>query len=233
MAKIIFSGIGITEMRGKLGNEVFTKGRGGAMVRSYVVPTNTITANRTLVRAYWSDAVSLWASVDEFQLKFWEQLNARVFGKSAVGNRFKMSTRNLFIKCNYSLLCAENSPILAPDPLSPYYMAKSVAIDTLTDSAFTATVNFPQSGSIVPPDHVLVISASPSVSPSINYARNFFLRIAFISEGDSTNAIDLFTRYFDTFGTPVATQKIFIRATSVNVLNGLSSKPVQTFAIVA
>lgn len=233
MAKIIFSGIGITEMRGKLGNEVFTRGRGGAMARAYVVPTNTITANRTLVRSYWADANSLWASVDEFQLKFWEQLNARVFGKSKVGNRFKMSTRNLFVKCNYNLLCSDNSPILAPDPLSPYYMAKSIVIENLTDTDFSVTVTFPEFGTTVPDDHVLVISCSPCVSPSINYARNFFLRAAFLSAGDPCNNYDFYSRFFAIHGTPVTGQKIFVRAYAVNVLNGLASKPVQSFAIVA
>lgn len=219
-------------MRGKLGNEVFTKNRGGAIARAYVVPTNTITANRTAVRDNWSDAVSLWPSVDSFQLKFWEQLNSRVFGKSSIGNRFKMTTRNLFIKCNYSLLCAGELPILAPDPLSPYYMPKSLAIDVLSVGDIKVTVDFLGFGNSVPPNHVVVISASPSVSPSINYPRNFFLRTAFFSEFDSLNSVSIFSEYNSIFGAPVSGQKIFFRVTSVNVLNGLSATPVTSFEIV-
>lgn len=219
-------------MRGKLGNEVFTKNRSGAISRAYVVPSNTITAYRTLVRGYWADVVSLWSSVDANQLLYWQELNTRVFGKSSIGNRFKMTARNLFIKCNYSLLCADQLPTLTPAVYSPYEPCTSLVVNVLSVSNIQVTANSVAKDFTVPLNHVAVISASPSVSAGINYPRNNFIRIQIVDELEALDALDVTDKYTDVFGAPVVGQKVFFRCHFVNVLNGLTAPPVTTSAIV-
>lgn len=83
MAKIKF-GMMMTDARGKLGGQVFSKNRGGAYVRTKVTPTNPQSVNQSVVRqlfgtiaqawsalsnavrAEWNTAVEAWKTTDIF-----------------------------------------------------------------------------------------------------------------------------------------------------------------------
>src|SRR3990172_5110235 len=59
-ALIKMSGVGITEASGKLGGQVFTRNKGGAVLRNRVVGTNPQTVAQQAVRAIFGAISSAW-----------------------------------------------------------------------------------------------------------------------------------------------------------------------------
>lgn len=227
------SGVGITEMRNKLGNEVFTRNGAGQVVRAYVIPTNTITDARTAVRDNWATCYSLWNAVTPEEVIQWSIFAHRFTKRNSIAQPYKLSSRSMFVSCNANLLAVFQSPISAPvfNVLTP--VIASASVTTLTTSSIILLCSILGSGSVVPANCVLSISASPSVSTGINYPRNNFRQINVLPDTTDVSATDMFTDYNAIFGAPVSGLKVFFRLSLVNVLTGLRCKPVTFAAIVA
>lgn len=233
MAKIIFSGIAVTEMRGKLGNEIFSRNAQGAYVKSFVIPTNTITALRTAARENFASAVSLWSIVDESQLVTWQELQSRLFRSSKVSQRYRLNSRSVFISSNYNLLCAGQLPVMVADALSKLEQILSFSIVELKSANFRLSVEFVGNGSIVPLNHVLVVSASASVSSGIKSKKNGLVVVSVLDELSDASDFDVIADYSSVYGSPVSGKNIFLSFHLVNVLNGLSSVRHFGFSVVS
>ena len=70
MAKIKF-GMMMTDARGKLGGQVFSKNRSGAYVRTKVTPVNPRTAAQPLSRSILGTLSASWSGLTEVQRRSW------------------------------------------------------------------------------------------------------------------------------------------------------------------
>lgn len=227
------SGIGITEMRNKVGNEVFTRNGAGQVVRAYVIPVDTVTAARTAMRANWADANSLWSAIPADQVIQWSIFAQRFTRRNSIAQAYRLAGRAMFVSCNFNLLTASQLPISAPVFNVATAPIASASITTLTTSSIFLTCNIVGSGSVVPADSVLCVSAGPSCSTGINYPKNFFRLIDVVPDTANVASVDLFSAYSAVHGSPVSALKVFFRLWLLNVNTGLKSKPITFSRIVA
>lgn len=100
---IIKFGMMMTDARGKLGGQVFTKTRSGATVRTKVTPTNPQTAAQQTSRAVLGNLSTAWRALTEEQRQGW---NAAVDGfqrTNIFGDAYSPSGKNLFVGLNANL----------------------------------------------------------------------------------------------------------------------------------
>lgn len=233
MAKITFSGIGITEMRGKLGTEIFSRNAQGAYVKSFVVPTNTITALRTAARDNFASAVSLWTLIDSAQLTTWQELQSRVFKSSKVAQRYRLTPRSVFISSNYNLLCSGQLPIMVADAFSKLEQIAKFSIVELTSTNFRLSVEFVGGSFIVPENHALVVSASNCVSAGIKSKKNGLVVVSVLDEFSDASDFNIVTDYSSIYSAPVVGKNVFLSFHLVNVINGLASVRHFGFSVVS
>lgn len=231
MAIAMMSGIGITAMRNKLGNEVFTRNRSGQVVRIYVVPVNTITAARSDVRNNWRTCISLWQAVTADEVEQWHIFGQRIMKRNAVAQAYRLGARNAFFMCNQNLLCSGLFPVSAPTFNAMPGIILRAQCNTLTVVSMLLSIKFIANSLVVPDDSVLTVSASPSVSAGINYPRNNFKQIAIYPEFTAADPLNVSADYLAMYGAPTVGQKVFFRISCVQVKSGLRSK-YYTFAAI-
>jgi hypothetical protein len=102
MAKVAFSAI-VSDLRNKIGGNVFTKVRSGAMVRIKVSPTQPRTAAQQTVRSSFTAFSKAWDTITEVQRDGWRSLAAGLPQKDIFGNTYYLTGIQLFQLANRNL----------------------------------------------------------------------------------------------------------------------------------
>lgn len=232
MARVIFSGIGVTQMRGKIGNEVFFKNRAGAAVRSYAVPTQPNTSAQLTARSYMATIISQWQGLSDFQREQWRLLATRQLKRNGVGNRKNLSSYQMFVRSNLALAFVGLSPITTPDLFGEIIPVKELVFGLVDGSHLEVAALLIDDSPIIPAGFSFSISASPCVSPGIHSPKNFFQVIHF-SQGLFDTTADYAASYLGKFPALTAGQRLFVRAHVVNNSNGLYSTAVTNQIVVS
>ncbi len=224
MASAIFSGIGVTEMRGKIGNEVFFRNRGGAAVRSYAVPVQPNSFAQLTMRSNMASLIPIYKSLSEEQYHAWLNLSSRLLRRNGVGSRKKLSAFNTFISSNLNLMAVGFSPINTPSIYAPTYPINSIEFGNVSSGgSLELAMLFNDSTPILPSGYALRLLASPCVSRGIRTAKSFFLPIATLTGSWDTTG-DYLAAYNAVYPAGLQpTTRLFIRAHVVNLVNGLST----------
>lgn len=156
MAKIKFSGIGITNIVGKLGGTVFARNRGGNYVKNYVKPANPRTAAQQLVRTWFGTISALWRSLTVDQRIAWNQAGENYPVLNPFGDTLILSGKALCQRLNTTLLNAGytviNAPLQPTGALAPVELDSStgtVALGAITALAFEANFTDNVTGRVV------------------------------------------------------------------------------------
>lgn len=99
MAKIKF-GMMMTDARGKLGGQVFSKNRAGAYVRTKVTPVNPQTALQQEGRELLGSLSQQWGLLTQAQIDEWNQAVDEWKTTDVFGDIKKPTGKNLFVKLN-------------------------------------------------------------------------------------------------------------------------------------
>ena len=233
MAIIQMSGIGIVDIRNKLGNQVFTRNRGGQVARAWAYPANTPSAARTNTRANFATCYSLWSAVTDDEAEQWRLFGQRFTKRNSLAQGYRPGGRNIFVTCNMNLLIAMQLPISAPVFNALPVPVAGATVTGITIAAINITPSFISTGSIVPADMVCVVSASPPISAGIHYPRNNFLPISVITTGVDVAAYSFFADYFAVFGAPVTGMRVMFKVSLIHALSGIRSKIILCIAVVA
>lgn len=102
MAKVAFSAL-VNDLRNKVGGNVFTKVRSGAMVRIKVSPTQPRTSAQTAVRANFTALSKAWDTISQSQRNGWIALAASLPKKDVFGNTFYLTGLQMFQALNRNL----------------------------------------------------------------------------------------------------------------------------------
>lgn len=203
MAKIKF-GMMMTDARGKLGGQVFSKNRAGSYVRTKTTPVNPQTtaqmASRQLLgslSAGWNDltasAIAAWnAAVNDWK-------STDIFGD------IKIPTgKNLYTALNKNSRGAGGSAIALPPAKMDLNTIPGVGAEfDITGGDLNLDI------STVPASHILQVWATPAVNEGVSYVKNKLRVIANVPAG-AVNSTTLFNGYVAKFGTPVVGQKIYV-----------------------
>jgi len=134
MARIIGSVIG--ELRGKASGYVFSRNRGGAYVRQYVVPVNPRTGAQTLARAAFTNSASGYNSLSSAQRAAWDSFALNIYNPRRGSNNGQFSGANAFAACNTVLKSQENA-------IGTGLIASMVGSLTVASETVVSGVNYP------------------------------------------------------------------------------------------
>lgn len=234
-ALIKMSGIGITEASGKLGGNVFSRTKGGAVIRNRVVGTNPQTDAQQAVRAIFGAISSAWRSLSQEARDAWNAITEDYPYQNRLGETKIPSGKALFQRLNNNLLYAGES--LLESPLSPEGVNAPIEINPfsmLVDAgvldAFTIDVALASAGDN---STIVVFEMTPPLSPGIKNATPRFVRVAQTTASGSAAGIATPSQYTDIFGEPPVGSQVQVRVFSVNPNTGEKSTYFKATTIVA
>lgn len=193
MAKIKF-GMFMTDARGKVGGQVFSKNRGGAYVRTKITPANGQTARQSFVRQLLGAISQSWSGLTQSARDSFDGAVAQWSKTDIFGDIRNPTGKNLFTRLNINLANSGQAEILlAPEKQEmPFLTASGVEYDGA--SMIIADIDNT-------PGAVLVVSATAPQSAGTNFFRGKYRQIGFYA-GATVVATDLFNDYVAKFGTP-------------------------------
>lgn len=228
MAKIKF-GMMMTDARGKLGGQVFSKNRGGAYVRTKVTPSNPQTADQVAQRALLSSASQAWRGLTEAQRESWNGAVSNYASTNVFGDIINPTGAQLHTKLNINVSLAGGTAITTP-PL-PVGITSPAGLSISTDASTPELLVNWTSGA-VPANQVMVVEATPCVSVGRYNVNNRFRVIDTLAAATTTGE-DVSAAYVAKFGSMVAGQKLFVRVKFINKVTGEVSQSLVTETIVA
>lgn len=181
MANITPSSL-VGEARGKLGNQIYSRNRGGAYVKAYASPVQPDTIPQLDRRADLQSAVSNWQGLSESVRNDWllyaEELNRK---NNYFGSR-KRTAYNIFIeRClNLQVVGSSFPNVIDRSDFSPIF---SISWDTCTSSSLVFSIT----SSNVPDFCIFTVFASPTLSPGVSSPKS--TRFSYIGNAGVENGI--------------------------------------------
>lgn len=195
MAKIKF-GMMMTDARGKLGGQVFSKNRAGAYVRTKVTPANPRTSTQMLSRSILGLLSASWSGLTDTQRRAWNNAVNDWQKTDVFGDSRKPTGKNLFTGLNKELLQSGQSQLdLPPEKVIMPELAELVPIIDTAEDKLTLGIT------TVPADFVLQVSATPSMTAGTSFIDDKLRVIAYAKAGAIAPA-DLYDAYVGRFGIP-------------------------------
>ena len=218
MAKIKF-GMMMTDARGKLGGQVFSKNRGGAYVRTKVTPSNPRSLTQMESRSNLGVVSSAWSSLTVQDRASWNSAVDEFKRTDIFGDLKTPSGKNLFVRLGKNLLgIGVGFASVAPTKME---------IEPITATAVEinpSAETFSLVGqATIPVGMTAQISATPTLSPGISYVKNR-LRVINITASGAIDPASLFDSYTERFGFPLAGANIYVQIRYV-ASNGQAGVP--------
>lgn len=208
----------VTDGRGKIGGQVLTKGRSGAVIRNKVTPTNPQSSRQVAARQRLTQLSQGWRDLTQAQRDLWDGMVDAYSKTNVFGDIVKPTGKNLYTALGVNRLLIGESPLDAP--LTPSEIIPSnLMIDSLevpTNLVFDVI----QAAS----GQKIVVQASAPVSPGISYPPTK-LRIIGVIDQATAGTVDLSSNYVSAWGDLVAGSKVFFKYTTVVVGSGQASVP--------
>jgi len=113
MAKIKF-GMMMTDARGKLGGQVFSKNRSGSYVRTKVTPINPQKPAQTAVRATFGAIAQAWSGLDQAQRDAWDGAVSNWQKTDIFGDVVNPTGKSLYQRLNTQLVASVQAQIGLP-----------------------------------------------------------------------------------------------------------------------
>ena len=234
MAKIIFSGAGITEIRGKAGGSVFSRNASGAFWRNRVNPVNPQTSRQMAVRGGFTAISTQWRDLTDAERQAWSDFAPTMPFQDALGQSKVYTGNQLFMKLNQSLSQASPATPLLTSPPSPV-TAPVLTVSSLlvNNDAGEAIATFVISPTTVPAGFVMRVFATPSLSPGIMRPQASLYRLVATSPTVTTGTANFSPGYEALYGAPTVGGKVFVRVMLVSTDSGQQFEMSKDSVIVA
>jgi len=203
MAKVKF-GMMMTDARGKLGGQVFSKNRGGAYVRTKVTPTNPQTSFQTGVRAIFALISQAWSTLTGAQRESFNSAVGDWARTDIFGDLKNPSGKNLHQRLNLNLLNTGQSQVTS----APAKVTLPSDTATAADIAIGAgTLDFTGISTTV--GTVVQVFATPVLTAGTTFVKNR-LRQIYFADAASFVDTDAYTAYVAKFGAPTAGDNVYL-----------------------
>lgn len=210
----------MTDARGKLGGQVFSKNKGGAYVRTKVTPANPQTADQTTARSLFASISTAWSALTSAQRTAWNQAVEEWKSTDIFGDLISPSGKELYQRLNNQLQTVGGSAMTSPP-------AKVALPDApVTACAFnSATPSVTFTGQYTTTGTYFQVWATAPLSAGTTFVKNR-LRAIYAVDCASIVANDIGTAYEAKFGSATAGDNIYFAIVYVGA-NGQAS-PRQT-----
>jgi hypothetical protein len=226
MAKIVTSAL-VADVRKKVGGNVFSKVRSGAIVRRKVSPIQPRSSAQRNVRASFTSISKAWsgASMDDTKRAAWNALAESYPVKDKFGASHTLTGLQMFQKLNRVLatlgVALTTTP---PATLSAGYPgALTVTATSPATLTLTAANNIPEAENIM-------IFAAKQQSPGRAFVGSAY---RFIDSFPQSASYDIGAKYVAKFGNLIVGKKVPIRAKNANITTGASGTPSEALKVVS
>lgn len=229
MASIRFGG-GVSEIRGSIAGNTFSRNANGAYSRNRIKGVNPQTSAQTAQRARLTALSSAWRDLTDAQRKTWIDGKDAFPYKNRLGESATYTGPQLFNALNMALLSIGEPQIdSCPSPVSAPATGSGTLSLALTTGVLTeASVRF---DAAVPADWVAQVFASVPVSAGRS-ATSTSKRLIASVPGTGVD-VDFATEYVAKYGSPAAGSNIIVEVKLVSTVTGQSFVAFTGFGTVA
>lgn len=224
MALVKFAPL-ISEVRGAVGQVVFSRNTYSAYVRDRVIPANPNTVAQQTARAFVTTVSQGWSALTEPQRIEWRERAIDFSRKNIFGDETKLSGYNLFCKLNVNRVKLGVGISASPPFFDPPFIIKpsSFVVDTV---GVTMVLGWTPAAVAT---NLLYIYATPGLSTGINFVDSEYRFIKAVTSGTSNDIVTAYVAVFGLF--PPAGSKVFVRIASIKTLVGIQSTTHDIFTI--
>lgn len=218
MAKIKF-GMMMTDARGKLGGQVFSKNRAGAYIRTKVTPSNPQTTAQAQVRSNLATLSTGWNTLTAEQISQWNSSVEDWASTDVFGDIKKPTGKNLYVKLNVNLLNSSQPTIATPPAKLELPALMETAVDITRATNLLEIANLP-----IFANGVYQVEACAPVPRGVNFVKNKFRVISYETK-TTTGSVDVSFSYINKFGSVTNAENIFFRIRAIGA-NGQAGVPI-------
>lgn len=251
-------GNGVSELRGSIAGNVFSRGRAGAIVRNRTTPVNPNTQAQADFRYLFSQTAANYTTLTKSQQEAWtEYAQMLTFWRNRLGEPYTPSGRQVFQYCNTNLALANATldPTTAGAPSYNFPTGAQIVVpnfdlvtkpdpplfnggDKSFDLAVTAGVvsAYASAQQALPPNATddiqrFIVEATPVMRPTMRNRSNLF-RFINTYNGAVATAIEIVDDFNSVFNQSGLTAGLvgLVRISTVNK-GGLRSDPVEITAV--
>lgn len=223
-------GIIVSEARGKVSGNVFSKNKGGAIVRNRVTPINRRSATQQNQRQQLAALAASWRGLTEAQRVGWNAASPNFPQSDNLGQTIFLSGEQLYVRCNLNLLLIGEAQITdAPTPTS----FDVLAFTSLTPDASSGTIALAFTPT-VPAGYTMVVRATAPYSAGKSFVPQSAFRFIDAIAAAQTSPQAIAAAYIAVHGaiTGATGQKIAVEMFLVEVASGLAGIPVRGVGVV-
>lgn len=203
----------VTQGRGSLGGQVYSKNRTGAYVRNNAIPVNPQTKYQMESRAALAQFSQAWAGLGLEVQQGWNNAASEFPRKNVFGDKIILTGKNLYTSLNKELqLTGQSELTTAPTP-------ETVTVPTeIIDASFGVGAGGLRSFTVqnTSVGEKLVVVATPVVSKGTFFVKNRF-RVVFTMDAKAGTTEVLYgNSYIERFSLPLADQRLFVGVYAVN-----------------
>ncbi len=218
----------ISEISGKIAATIFTRNRGGNIIRNRRTPINRRSVLQSQRRQALGNLASGWRGITQAQRDSWNGATGNFPYQNTLGETKFLSGEQLYIQFNSNLILIGSSVIT--DAPAPFAFETFTISCTAADAVPALSLVFATSP--LAADNNLAVFATPNLSPGIGSPNSSKFRFLENVPPAGTTPIDLLATFQALFGDPVETQKIFIEIRPISV-GGQGGTPLRTSCVVA
>jgi hypothetical protein len=216
----------VSEISGKIAATVFTRNRGGNVIRNRRTPINRRSVSQSQRRQGLGNLASGWRGITQTQRDSWNGATGNFPYQNSLGETKFLSGEQLYIQFNQNLLLIGAATVTTA-PSSFSFATFTIALTATEVPAFSLAFT----PDPLTADNNLAVYATPNLSPGIGSPnKSKFRFIGFIAPA-ATSPDDLLTDYQAIFGNPVVDQKIFVEVRPISA-TGQGGTPLRTQTIV-
>ena len=203
MAKIKF-GMMMTDARGKLGGQVFSKNRSGAYIRTKVTPTNPQTSFQSVVRQSFGAFSQAWSGLTDAERAAWDGAVSQWSTTDIFGDLKNPTGKNLYLRLNQQATQAGYASFDAVPAKAE--MVEGIVSDATIDIT-AGEIGF--TGLYAGAGARVILSATPILSQGTSFVKNK-LRDIYNNTGAGYDPVDGYDQYFARFGAPLVGDNVYL-----------------------
>jgi hypothetical protein len=216
----------ISEISGKIAATVFSRNRGGAIIRNRRTPINRRSVLQTVRRQALGNLASGWRGLTQAQRDSWNSATSNFPYQNALGQTKFLSGEQLYVQLNSNLNLLGLALITTAPP--SFAFATFVISMTATDAPTLSVVFSPTP---MTADNYLAVYATANLSPGIEAPAKSKFRFIGQIDPAATTPHDALSDYQGVFGDPILGQKIFLEVRPIGN-TGQGGTSLRTSAIV-
>jgi hypothetical protein len=204
-----------------------SRNRFGQYLRARATPVQPRSAAQLAVRAHQSTNAAAWRALTATQRDGWLSLGLQMIRTDSLGQSYTLTGFMAYCSVNNLMLLTGAAVVASPPALTT-----PSGLSTVTPTAAQGTPAFSVAFTPTPlgTGQKIIVRAGPQRSAGRAFEADF--RVMFIGAAASASPANILTAYQAKFGTPVATNRIFVSA-SVFDPTGFESLPFIASCIVA